>query len=369
MTNNSIYLFNQLQASMFSSEIEKFKNRDEPLSIVGIKFKESNELLNNYSKVLRFVYEFVSASNAFIHNNGVFLFTMPHTKLHTATIQVKHLIINLKMSFPFAEVEGIGISALEAEDSNSSFLERINSFIENSIKSDSTIYYGTSRFSYSDSKETLKSLFTKSPEIYGYGFYKEAPLMQKGEVIEYSDTVFKVKFHKEFLEFLKKEEYIYLEHHDLPDIIKCDIIEVDLQNTFVELSDVKFVDDSPVHRKNIRVTPHKPIKAHISCGVDYEAEGIIYDISKESLLITMQLPKVVELNAKELTNSKFEISFGMEIETDNTTMVSTKAMIFKIIGNQIVFTIYPTKDAENEILAYIQKCQQILLLEAKGVRL
>ncbi len=367
MTNSSIFLTTQLQSALLDAQVKRAKERGEPLSFLGIKFVENDSTKSNYKEILSFINNFLSASSAIVTNDGVFVFILPQTKLHTAVMQSKNLTISLKMQYK-VELEAVSLTALESDDDSDAILNRVKFYIDESQKQDAKVCYGTSDFSYSDSKESLKSLFTTMPEIYGYGFYKEAPLMQQGEVTEYGNGLFEVKFHREFLEFLKKEESIYLEHPSVPDIMQCDIISVELSHGVVSLADIKFIDDSPVHRKNIRVTPHKPIKAHIKAGMDFEADGIVYDISKESLLITLQLPKIAELNAKELGNRRFDISFGMELDTNNTVMVSTKAMIFKIIGNQIVFSIYPSSEVESEIVSYIQKCQQLLLLEAKGLR-
>ena len=95
-------------------------------------------------------------------------------------------------------------------------------------------------------------------------------------------------------------------------------------------------------------------------------EGLVADISKNSILLTTQLAKIEELQAKGLHTKSFQLKFHLESSNNKTFSVDVKAMIYKVFGNQIVLNIYPTPEIETEIVDYIAMCQNILLLEVKG---
>jgi hypothetical protein len=150
--------------------------------------------------------------------------------------------------------------------------------------------------------------------------------------------------------------------------MKSDIIKIDLEKSLLYLGEIKFLDDSPVHRKNIRVTPHRPIKATLSYKDEFVATSIISDLSKNSILLSTQLPKIEELLAKDLRNKKFDLHFYIEDNDGSKQEIFIKAMIFKITGNQIILRTFLDGDTETIIHDYIQKCQKLLLLEAQGIR-
>jgi hypothetical protein len=216
-------------------------------------------------------------------------------------------------------------------------------------------------------EKSLLSIFTKEPKIKVYGFYKEAPMVHEAKVLDFSADVFSLRLSKEYLTFLKREEFVYLEHEMVPDIMRADIISIDMNHSIINLSKIKFLDNSPVHRKNIRVTPHKPVQALMTYKEEFQVEGLISDISKNSILLTTQLNKVEEIQAKGLQNKKFDVNFHVESANKLVHTISVKAMVFKTSGNQIVLNIYPTAEVQRELSEYITMCQHLLLLEAQSI--
>ncbi len=88
-------------------------------------------------------------------------------------------------------------------------------------------------------------------------------------------------------------------------------------------------------------------------------------VSKNSILLTTQLNKAEEIQAKDLQNKKFNLSFHIESTDRQVHAIDVHAMIFKITGNQVIVNIYPTPEAQREITEYITMCQNLLLLEAQ----
>ena len=370
MNNNGILEMQyQIQATI-DSLLRKAKRNETPLSIVKIQVDFDPQNSEQFKSLLSFIYEFLDYSPFIGVGGGQYIFFLEDTKIHTAVITLKNMLISANITYK-DHINGIGVTTLEQGESLETTLRRVYKLCDDSTKnSPVSVSYATSSFSYSDKDASngLKSIFVKEPKITAYGFYKEAPMMQDGQVIEYNENEFIVKLTKEYLTFLKRESFIYLENSLVPDIMQSDIIKIDLDKSLLYLGEVKFLDDSPVHRKNIRVTPYRPIKATLSYRDEFVATTIISDLSKNSILVATQLPKIEELLAKELRNKKFDLHFYIEEEDGSKEEIFVKAMIFKITGNQIVLSAFFDTKTEEVIHSYIQKCQKLLLLEAQGIR-
>ena len=100
---------------------------------------------------------------------------------------------------------------------------------------------------------------------------------------------------------------------------------------------------------------------------DFQAEGLISDISKNSILLTTQLNKVEELQTKGLLSKKFDLSFHIESADKIAQNIEVKAMIFKTSGNQLILNTYPSPEVQRELEEYITMCQNLLLLEAQNI--
>jgi len=370
MNNNNILEMKYQIHSIIESITSRARRDGDTLSIAKLTLEFSPQNGQEFKRLLSFIYEFLDYATFVSIGNGQYIFFLERTKIHTAVITLKNMLLSASIQFK-DQIKGIGVTTLEKNENFEESLKRAMKLCDSSIKTEPTIvHYATSNFTYSDKDDIngLKSIFVKEPKITAYGFYKEAPMMQDGEIIEYNDSEFIIKLPKEYLTFLKKESFVYLENLLVPDIMKSDIIKIDMDRSLLHLSEVKFLDDSPVHRKNIRVTPHRPIKATLSHESDFTATSIVSDLSKNSILLTTQLPKIEELLAKDLRNEKFDLHFFIEEDNGEKEEIYLKSMIFKITGNQIILSINPDTQTESILHEYIQKCQKLLLLEARGIR-
>ncbi len=370
MNNQNILEMKYQIHAVIETIMAKSKRDDTPLSVAKLTLNFDPKEADRFKKLLSFIYEFLDYATFIGIGNSQYIFFIENTKIHTAVITLKNMLLSANIAFK-DQIIGVGVTMVEKDEDFEQMIKRAMDLCDSSIKTEPTeVHYATSSFSYSDkdAPNGLKSIFVKEPTITAYGFYKEAPMMQDGTIIEYSDSEFIIKLPKEYLTFLKRESFVYIENSLIPDIMKADIIKIDLDKGVVYLGEVKFLDDSPVHRKNIRVTPHRPIKASFSYEDEFMATTIISDLSKNSILLTTQLPKIEELLAKDLRNKKFDLHFYIEEDDGSKEEIYLKAMIFKITGNQIVLSINPDSQTEDILHEYIQKCQKLLLLEARGIR-
>ena len=367
MNNNSMLILNYLNQAIMDAQLERAQNYNTHLSIVKLDLPFVPDEGKVFKEMVSFMHAFLDYSPIINDGGSSFMLFMHDTKLHTAVMTVKNMLMSVKIKYGM-DVKGVGITAYEEGEEIAVLQERLHTlYMKSKISKGKETFYATSSFEYGtgEVEKSLLSIFTNNPKIKVYGFYKEAPMVHEAKVLEFEASAFSLRLPKEYLAFLKREEFVYLEHPLVPDIMRTDIISIDMAHSVINLSKVKFLDNSPVHRKNIRVTPHKPIQALMTHEEEFQMEGLISDISKNSILITTQLNKAEEIQVKDLNNKNFMLKFHVESANAVVHAIEVKAMIFKITGNQVIVNIYPTPEVQRELSEYISMCQNLLLLEAQ----
>ncbi len=368
MTNNSLLIANYMNHSFIESQIERSVNYSSHLCIIKFELKFAPNKANEFKEVMSFMYTFLGYTPIVYESSNNFLIFIHESKIHNVVMTMKNMLMSVKIKFGVS-VKNVGITAYDQSDDKNSLIERVHTFfMKSKISKVIDIYYGTKFFEYSHNGDfdNIRSIYTQEPHLNLYGFYKEAPLMSKVIVQDYKNGTLQAKANQEYLPFLKKQEFVYIEHTMIPDIMRADITNINFNSGIIALDNMKFLDNSPVHRKNIRVAPYRPIQAILECEEEFYAEGLVADISKNSILITSQLAKIEELQAKGLHTKSFQLRFHLDGANNSSVAIDVKAMIYKIFGNQIVLNIYPTPETETAIAEYIAMCQNMLLLEVRG---
>ncbi len=368
MNNNGMLIISYLNQSIMEAQVERAHNYSNPLALVKLDLQFNPQEGKQFKEIIAFMHSFMDYSPIINDGGSSFILFLHDTKLHTAVMTIKNMLMSIRIKFN-CDMKGVGITALEEDEALENLQERLHTlYMKSRISKTKEIFYATSSFEYGSGEieQSLISIFTKQPKIKVYGFYKEAPMVHEGTVLEFDPSAFFLHLSKDYLTFLKREEFVYLEHPLVPDIMRADIISIDMAHSKIALSKIKFLDNSPVHRKNIRVAPHKPMQALLAYEEELQLEGIVSDISKNSILLTTQLNKVEEIQAKKLQNKKFDLSFHIESVDKLVHSIQVKAMIFKTSGNQIILNIYPNAEVQREISEYITMCQNLLLLEAQS---
>jgi hypothetical protein len=368
MTNQSIIINNVVNQAFIHSQLQRSRDFSTPMCAVKFELRFDPREGARYQKVFSFIYSYLNFTPIIYEGGNSYLLFIHESKIHTVVSTLKNMFTSIKIKYNLS-IETVGVTNYDDEDDVNSLLERVHRFmLKAKLSRNNAIYYGTRYFDYSHNGdfENLSHIFNQSPEMTVYGFYKEVPLSNKVKVTESEKGYAQVRCSKEYLAFMKKQEYVYLEHPMIPDILRADIMHIDYMEQLVELSNFKFLDNSPVHRKNIRVTPHRPIQATMEYEEELYIEGLVADISKSSILFTTQLNKIEEIQVKGLHTKTFALKFHIEDMENQMRSLEMKAMIYKVFGNQIVLNIYPTLEAQNIIMEYITMCQNLLLLEIKG---
>ncbi len=368
MTNNSLLITTYLNHSFIESQIKRSINYNSHLCVVKFELKFNPNLAEEFKNITSFIYSFLGYTPVIHEGGNHFLIFIHESKIHNVVMTVRNMLMSIKIKFGIT-INSIGVTLYDKSDDIDTLNERVHTFfMKSKISKDIDIYYGTKFFDFTNNNnfENMRSIFTQEPHLNLYGFYKETPLLSKVKVVDYDKGLIEVKANPEYLPFLKKQEYVYVEHTMIPDVMRADITNINFDKGLISLENTKFLDNSPVHRKNIRVTPHRPIQAILEHNQDFYMEGLIADISKDSILLTTQLAKIEELQAKGLYTKEFNLKFHLEGADNSTCIINLKAMIYKVFGNQIVLNIYPTLEIETNIIEYIAMCQNLLLLEVSG---
>lgn len=368
MTNQSLMIANYINHAFIDSQLERAASFNTQLCVVKFELKFNPQEGDKFKEIISFMYSFLGFTPVVYEGGEHFLLFIHESKLHNVVMTIKNMTMSIKIKYGL-KVNNIGITSYDQSDDKNELIGRVHKFfMKSKINKEIDIYYGTKFFEYSHTGnfENIRSIITQEPTLNLYGFYKEAPLMSKVEINDFQEGTMHVKAQKEFLPFFKKQEFVYIEHAMIPDIMRAEITKIDFNSGEIALDNLKFLDNSPVHRKNIRVTPHRPIQATLEFEDEFYMQGLIADISKNSVLLTTQLAKIEEIQAKGLQTKPFGLKFHLESVDNNSVSINVKAMIYKTFGNQIVLNIYPSSENENEIVEYIAMCQNLLLLEVKG---
>jgi len=362
MSANNQMVLSYLNSAVTEAEIENAKKYNLDLSIIKFEIKEDDA--KKYREILRFVYAYFDYATVVSDTYNSYLVFIRNVRLHAAVLMVKNLNLALKLNYTSA-LSSVSITNLDIEDDLSSVMERLNKFFMKSKVMKKDIYYGTRNLDFNDkSTKIISGVLSNNKAINIYGLFQEAPIKIIGDTVETNDshTVFQVP--KSFISFLQKQPILYFEHNDIPDVFSATILNTNFEKNFVEVGEFKFVDHSPLHRKNLRVTPVAPLKATLGYE-DFIISGFISDISVTSILMTTELNNIDKLHQEGLTDKTFKLMFEVELFGNNFS-IGMKTNIFRINGNQLVLNIFPDSDTQKVINEYINMCYQQLLLQVQG---
>jgi len=362
MNITSDLVLSYLNTSITESEIENAQKYSLDLSVIKFEIKERES--KKYKEILKFINTYFDFLGIVPDTNNSFLVFARNIKLHAVVLMVKNLNLALKLNYN-TNLKHVSITSLDNNDDINSLVDRLNRYMTKAKLTNSEIYYGTKNLDFNDSDvNILKKVFEKEKSINIYGLFHDAPIKIESEVYKVGDGFTQFKVPKAYLSFLKKQPILYFEHKSIADIFSASVLSVDFENDLIEVGDMKFIDHSPIHRKQLRVSPLKPLKAFLSYG-DFAISGFISDLSVSSILFTTEIQNIDELQKENIKEKTFELMFELEI-FGNTFEIKVKATIFRINGNQLVLNIFGSSETQKIINEYINMSYQQLLLQVQG---
>ncbi|NPA82014.1 MAG: hypothetical protein GXO31_05350 [Epsilonproteobacteria bacterium] len=358
-------LIELVNGAIIESQMIFAKEHKIPLCIARMEYEKQPITEERFKDSIAFVHAFIDYNPLLLDRDNTYLLFLKDVRIHSAVKMMKKLIFSLKIKFSI-KINRISVTLVDESDSLFTLMERLDRyFLLIKTSKNEKIFYGTKDFDFlaeQNKMELLNSIFKKDPEIKVYNFFKNIPLIEEARVTKFSDDFLQIKIDSSKLSFYKKDKSIYLEHNLLPDILKADIFKIDLMNSIISLYNIEFLDSSPVDREEIRVKPHKNITASVSYANRVLFEGMIVDISINSVLIATQLAKLERFKNVQTENIEFDIKFDLPFP-NKTVLIKVKGKIVKMMGNQVVFTITPNAVTKSKLSSYISLRQHQLIAE------
>ena len=264
---------------------------------------------------------------------------------------------------------GIGIdygalTIVDKEDDYDSLMARMERYLKQAKAADhGKICYGTRRYDFcteGGEEEIFARFFADHDRITLYNFYNGMPLSEEVQVIDYHGGVLRVKASLAKAAFLKNEPFTFIRHPLLPDTIKADIASAAPTRAEVVLTNLRFIDKSPVDRENIRVTPDETIDAFVECANGEEIPGTIHAIAVNSIAVKIDSPESADL-CFDKEERHANIHFDLPDRERRTTAVRISAILRYRKGDQLIFSIYPNHFFKQKIESYIALQQTKLI--------
>ncbi len=359
-------LIELVNGAIVESQMIFAKEHKIPLCIARLEYEKQTVKEEIFKDSIAFIHAFIDYNPILLDKDNTYLLFLKDVRIHSAVKMMKKLIFSLKIKFSI-KVSRISITLVDESDSLFTLMERLDRyFLLIKTSKNEKIFYGTKDFDFlaeHDKTKLLNSIFKKEPNIKVYNFFKNIPLIETAKVLKFTDDFLQIKIDSSKLSFYKKNKSIFIEHNLLPDILKADIFKIDFSNSIIYLSQIEFLDSSPVDREEIRVKPHKNILVKVFYGEKLLFDGIIVDLSISSILVATQLAKLKKFNnIKNIEDIEFNIKFDLPL-SEKTFLINVTGKIIKIMGNQVVFNINTNAVSKSKLSSYISFRQHQLINE------
>jgi len=362
MINSELGL-SYLNIAIAQAQVNGAKEYDLDLCIAKFDLKEDDP--SKFKSILEFIYQYIDYETLILESEHTFLIYLRNAKIHSSVLMFKNLNLALKLKFN-TSLKNLAVTNLDKSDDLESLTQRLNSFYLKAKITKQDVYYGTKYIDYKEQNENiLRKLIDKEKDISIYGIYKDSSIKINGEVVTIEADSTTIKAPKEYLSFLQKQPILYFEHKNIPDVMSANVVGVDYDRSLLSVGRLKFIDQSPLHRRNLRVEPPVPFKATLISD-DFMIDGLVNDISINSLLFTTQLQNIEELEKMDAKGKKLKIQFKLENLHGNDFDIEMRVSVFKTMGNQLVLNTFATAEIQNIIKEYINMCYQHLLLQVQG---
>lgn len=357
-----------LNKGIIEANMEYALLHDAPLSIA--KFGFNVDLENGYQfKNIMHTIHTESAFNPLIQfSNDSFILLLRDTKIHSAKTLLKKIDHTLKQQFKY-EIKSIGITLFDPSDTYKSFLDRLDRYyVMSKLSTRKKMFYGTLDFDFYEThnrNDLLATILKKQNTATLHNLFNGIPIKEEVEIAQFSDGIAQIRVNRAKIHFYNKEEFTFIQHERIPNIIKAKIIKVDPLKSLLVLSNLEFLDASPVERGDIRVQPETRINATLLFNKIKLLDSILVNISESSVAIQAKLPDVEKLLRKDYLDKELEIEFQLPTDKSFLTKISAKATIFSIVNEMIVLNIQTTVFMKSKIRQYVALRQNGLLVDLR----
>lgn len=368
MTSRYETISNYINKGIIEANMEFAKTNQAPLCLAKFGFEVDIEDGYFFKDLINFIHTEIGFNTILQQTTDTFLLILRDFKIHNAKTLLKKLEHSIKHKFKI-DIKNIGITLYDETDNYKSFLDRLDKYyIMSKLSSRKKIFYGTLDFDFYETQnknDILSSIIKKTNTATLYNLFNGIPIKEEVMIAKFDEGIAQIKINSAKVHFYKKEEFTFIQHEKIPNIIKAKIIKVDAAKSLLVLTNLEFLDASPVERDSIRVAPEKRISASIFFNKIKIIDGIIANVAESSVALNVKINDLEKLLDKNLLGKELEIEFQIPTDKSFLTKISTKAVIFSIINELIVLNIHPNIFMKSKIRQFVAMRQNGLLVDLK----
>lgn len=368
MANRHENIQNYLTKGIIEANMTSAINDNTSFCIAKFGFEVDLEDAFTFKDLIAFIHAEMGFNVILQHAHDTFLIILRDYKIHNAKTLLKKVEHGIKQHLKI-EIKNIGLTLFDPSDTYKTLLDRLDKYyIMSKLSSRKKIFYGTLDFDFYETQnknDVLSTILKKANTATLHNLFNGIPIKENVMVAKFEDGVAQIKINSAKVHFYNKEHFTFVQHEKIPNIIKAKIIKVDPIKSLLILTDLEFLDASPVERGDIRVQPEKRINATLLHNKIKLLDGTISNVSESSIAISVKLNDVEKLLDKNFLDKELDLEFQIPTEKSFLTKISTKAFIFSIINETIVLNIIPSTFIKSKIRQYIALRQNGLLTDLK----
>jgi hypothetical protein len=357
-----------LNKGMLEASMEFSRTHETPLCIAKFGFEVDLEDGFFFKSIVTLVHEEIGFNPILQFGNDTFILILRDTKIHSAKTMLQKVEHAIKQKFK-VELKTIGITLFDASDTYKSFLDRLDKYyIMSKLSSRKKIFYGTLDFDFYEANnrnDILSTILKKQNRATLHNLFNGIPIKEEVVIAKFDDGIAQVRVNSAKIHFYIKEDFTFIQHERIPNIIKARIIKVDAAKSLVILNNLEFLDASPVERGDIRVQPEKRINGTLLFNKIKLLDATVANISESSIALQAKIADVEKLLHTNRVDKELEVEFQIPTEKSFLTKISSKATVFSIVNEMIILSIQPTVFMKSKLRQYIALRQNGLLVDLK----
>jgi len=361
--NNSCVLKNIVERSVVKSYINFVKQNNITIAVVCFSLNLSSQAEEKLEKIIMLLEQINNFLPIYQCESGLYFTFFRNMQLPHSVQVFKTFNENIEKLHDISISYG-ALTMIDENDTYEKLMFRISKYIEQAcIIGGGKIRYGTSQYDFSakkDEEDILKNFFLSSSHATLYNFYNGIPLSEEVEILSYSDSMLRIKVSFGKATFLKNETFTFLRNELLPDTLKADIVNTFPKQGEVVLSNLRFIEESPVDRTNIRAKPDSPIPILIKHNNDRVISGTIQSISINTVAVKIE-NQGISNSYFESANKHFILIFKLKNSKGNDINIRMVGIYLARNDDQIIFTTQMSEFLRQKIENYI-KLQQTKLM-------
>jgi len=357
-----------LNKGILEATMDFSRTHEMPLCIAKFGFEVDLEDGFFFRDMMALVHEHIGFNPILQHGNDTFILILRDTKIHSAKTLLQKIEHAIKQKFKI-ELKTIGITLFDASDSYKSLLDRLDKYyIMSKLSTRKKIFYGTLDFDFYEThnrNDILSTILKKQNHATLHNLFNGIPIKEEVVIAKFDDGIAQVRVNSAKIHFYIKEDFTFIQHERIPNIIKARIIKVDAAKSLVILNHLEFLDASPVERGDIRVQPEKRINGTLLFNKIKLLDATVANISESSIALQAKIADVEKLLHTNRVDKELEVEFQIPTEKSFLTKISSKATVFSIINEMIILTIHPSVFMKSKLRQYIALRQNGLLVDLK----